>query len=177
VEAQLYRRHGGAERRGDRRERQALAAELEDLALRGRQRRHRDTQRTLGARGGQLVVRRRGARRALRAIRVLAVIDEALLLPPAPDRVDDQPTRDRIGPRQERRTGGEGAPRAVDVEERLLDDILRERALAERAHREREDARRDGVVDRGERAVIAARVALHRRIRGELVGVGAIGSI
>src|SRR5688572_8224273 len=78
--------------------------------------------------------------------------------------IDEEPTRDRKRPRHDLRAGREPTARAMDLEHRLLDDILGPRAIARVAHEERHETWRETVVDLGKRRVFAPCVSVHRRI-------------
>jgi hypothetical protein len=164
--AQLHRRHGGAEHGRRLLERQALPLdELERFAVRLRHAREL----ALDGAGEALRMKDLVGAMALDGHRGALVAGHENLELAAPRLIDEEPAGDGERPGEHVGAGQEAAPRAMDVEQRLLEQIIG--ALAALAAQIAVQPRRQGVVERREGRVVAARVPLHRRVRGRALGV------
>src|SRR5580658_8167370 len=84
------------------------------------------------------------------------------------DPIDDEAAGDREGPRKDLGVWREVAPRAVHLQERLLQQIGRQVGVGRPPEEKSVQAGRESVVKRGERGVVAPGVAVHCLVRDEL---------
>ena len=86
------------------------------------------------------------------------------LAPAATEAVDHQAPRDREGPREDLGPGDEAPARPMNLEERLLENVLRPSGVARLPHEVAVDAGGELVVHRREGRLFARSVARHRRV-------------
>src|SRR5690606_38607696 len=100
---------------------------------------------------------------------VVAVVGSEDLAPAATMLIDEEASRDREGPRHDLCPRKKPPASAVDLEHRLLHDVLRPRAVTRVPEEKTEEPRSERVVDLSERGVLAARIAIHRSIEGRIL--------
>src|SRR5689334_11648349 len=81
--------------------------------------------------------------------------------PAAPDAVEVRGARDREGPRQDRRAGSVRRPRAVEAQERVLEEVVRLGAIAREAEAEAVETGRERLVELPEGREVPRGITLH----------------
>src|SRR5262245_2140947 len=98
----------------------------------------------------------------------------ALVLAPA-NAVDEQAAGDREGPGQDLGAGDETTTGAMDLQHRLLKEVVRTAGIAAGAEEIPTKPRCQRIVELGKRLIVPARVALHGGVRPLALGVAGSG--